>query len=142
MAGDSSDRGEGGRRMNVHGIEVKTRNIPKLDRDFVPIHQFNQSFLKTAGKPIGIAITRNNAQTAVYHTFIHGTPQMWSADTFYIDRLIKTLLWIKGGYKIYIAGDKNIFAHPHPFIPHRALDTHIGNEGLFGILVVTWVIFI
>lgn len=109
MAGDASDRGEGGRRMNVHGIEVKTRNIPKLDKDFVPIHQFNQSFLKTAGKPIGIAITRNNAQTAVYHTFIHGTPQMWAADTFYIDRLIKTLLWIKGGYKIYIAGDNKIF---------------------------------
>ena len=97
--------------MKVHGIEVKARNIPPLDRNFVSMYQFNQSYLRTAGKPVGIAITRNDGQTAVYRTFIHGTPQMWEADAFYIDRLVKTLLWMKGGFKIYIAGDKNIFAH-------------------------------
>ncbi len=109
MVADESDCCRGVGWMIVHGIEVKRKNIPKLDPDFVPMYQFNRSFLTTARKPVSIAIVRDGGQTAVYHTFIHGTPQMQEADIFYIDRLIKTLLWIKGGFKIFITGDKSTY---------------------------------
>ena len=33
---------------------------------------------------------------------------MAEADRYYIDRLIKTVLWMKGGFKIYISGDDGI----------------------------------
>ena len=52
---------------------------------------------------------RSAGQVAVYKTFIHGTPEMAEADLYYVDRIIKTLLWSKGGFKVYISGDKAIF---------------------------------
>jgi len=97
--------------MNIYGIEIDVKKLPELDKDFIPIYKFNQSFLKTAKKKIGIGITRNDGQTAVYNTYIHGTPHMREADMYYVERLIKTLLWMKGGYKITIVGDKDIYEY-------------------------------
>ncbi len=97
--------------MNIHGIDVKCKNTPVLDKDFAPIGKFNEAFLKTATKPVSIAVERNNSQVAVYDTFIHGTEEMKEADIYYIDRLAKTILWLKGGYKIYVSGDKTVYEH-------------------------------
>lgn len=97
--------------MNIHGIEINIRHKPKLDPAFAPFTIFNQNFLKTADKNFDIAIMRDGGQTSVFKTCIHGTPFMRAADEYYIDRLVKTLLWIKGGYRICIAGDKNIYEY-------------------------------
>ncbi|HJB70630.1 MAG TPA: ROK family protein, partial [Candidatus Flavonifractor avistercoris] len=48
-------------------------------------------------------------EVAVYKTFIHGTPDMAEADTYYVDRLIKTMLWYMGGFKVYLSGSKDIY---------------------------------
>ena len=45
---------------------------------------------------------------ASYHTFIHGTPEMKAADCYYIERILKTILWMKGGFKVYVSGNENI----------------------------------
>ncbi|MBT3318339.1 MAG: ROK family protein [Clostridia bacterium] len=97
--------------MNVYGVEVAIKNVPVLDKEFVPIGKFNEAFLKTATKPVGIAVERNDGQTAVYTTYIHGTADKKQADTYYIDRLCKTVLWMKGGYKIYVSGDKAVYEY-------------------------------
>ena len=91
--------------MKHLGIEVNIKNIPELDPEFLPIGKFNQAFLESAGaggKPITIAVERADGQMACEKTFIHGTQEMYEADCYYIDRLVKTILWAKGGYKIYI----------------------------------------
>ena len=62
----------------------------------------NRAFLKDAAKPVSIAVERADGQIATTHTFIHGTPEMAAADRYYIDRLVKTELWMKGGYKVYV----------------------------------------
>ncbi len=93
--------------MNRFGIEVNVRNRPELDPDFLPIFRFNQEFLKTAHKPISLAVERDNGQTAALHTYIHGTPEMREADHYYVERIVKTLLWMKGGYLVYVAGDED-----------------------------------
>ena len=97
--------------MNKLGIEVSIRNIPELDPKFCPIHRFNEAFLKTAGKPVGIAVERASGQMAVCETFIHGTEEMREADCYYIERIVKTLLWMKGGFKVYIRGDEAIYEY-------------------------------
>ena len=61
--------------MNCYGIEFSLRHTPALDPDYAPLYQFNHAFLKDARKPIGIAVERSGGQTAVYETFIHGTPE-------------------------------------------------------------------
>ena len=34
---------------------------------------------------------------------------MEQADHYYINRLVKTILWMKGGFKIYVSGDEGVF---------------------------------
>ena len=95
--------------MKHLGIEVAVKNVPELDQNFIPLYKFNMAFLKGAAKPLDIAVERSNGQVAVYRTKIHGTADMAEADIYYVERVIKTMLWLYGGYKVYIAGDKDIY---------------------------------
>ena len=96
--------------MERFGISVELKNIPVLDPNFMPMLPFNRAFLKGATKPVAIAVERADGQVAATRTFIHGTPEMAEADRYYIDRLVKTALWMKGGYKIYV-DDKAIYEY-------------------------------
>ena len=95
--------------MQHCGIEVKILNKPELDPGFIPIHKFNETFLKTASEPFLIAIERNDKQIHVKSTFIHGDLTHKDADFYYIDRLVKFELWHKGGFRIFIKGDDDLF---------------------------------
>ena len=95
--------------MNQYGIQFEVKNKPSLDPEFMPILKFNRAFLETAKKPVSIALERSGGQVAVCDTFIHGTPEMRQADQYYIDRLVKSMLWMKGGFKVYVSGDEDIY---------------------------------
>ena len=95
--------------MNRYGISVQLKHVPPLDPDFIPLLRYNQAFLADAKKPVGIAVERADGQMASCRTFIHGTPEMEQADHYYINRLVKTILWMKGGFKIYVSGDEGVF---------------------------------
>ena len=94
--------------MKHLGVEISVKNQPVLDPSFIPMGLFNEAFLKTAKKPVSVAVERENGQVATVHTFIHGTEEMAQADTYYIDRLVKSILWMKGGFKVFVT-DKAIF---------------------------------
>ena len=74
------------------GHRASIRHVPELDPKYFPILRFNQAFLKTAKKPVTIAVERDRGQVAVCRTFIHGTDERYEADCYYMDRLVKTLL--------------------------------------------------
>ena len=95
--------------MRLYGIEVPVKNVPALDSGFVPIGAFNAAFLKTANKPVGIAVERADGQMARVDTFIHGTPEMVEADRYYVNRLVKTILWMKGGFRVCVSGDRGMY---------------------------------
>ncbi len=97
--------------MERFGIATELKNVPELDPGFYPILRFNRAFLETATKPVSIAVEREGGQVAVVHTFVHGTPEKKQADEYYIDRLVKSILWMKGGFRVYVAGDEAIFAY-------------------------------
>ena len=88
--------------MDRFGINVTLKHTPVLDPEFIPLMRFNQAFLEGAKKPVGIAVERADGQVAVRHTFVHGTPEMAEADLYYVERLIKTMLWMYGGYCVQI----------------------------------------
>ena len=94
--------------MNLYGIETVLKNVPELDPAFFPLQRFNEAFLEDAKKPIGIAVERAGGQMADVKTFIHGTPEMADADRYYIERLVKTILWMKGGFRILVCGNDGI----------------------------------
>ena len=95
--------------MNHLGISVNVKNSPVLDPEFLPIGLYNKAFLADARKPVAFAVERSSGQMAVTHTYIHGTPEMAAADAYYADRLVKQLLWMQGGFKVYVSGDENIY---------------------------------
>ena len=97
--------------MEHLGIAYTYRNLPELDPGFIPLHVFNKAFLRGATQKVGIAVERNDGQAASLETFIHGTPEMREADFYYIDRAVKTLLWMKGGWRIHVRGSEEVFRY-------------------------------
>ncbi len=97
--------------MNRFGIEVSLKHAPKLDPGYIPLYKFNQAFLKDARHPLGLAVERSGGEMAVCETFIHGTPEMREADCYYVNRLVKTILWMKGGFRIYVRGSEDVCAY-------------------------------
>ncbi len=97
--------------MTVYGIDVGVKNVPKLDPGFIPMLAFNRAYLAGAKKPVSVAVERADGQMATVHTFIYGTPDKREADNYYINRLTKTILWMKGGFRIYVAGDETIYQY-------------------------------
>ena len=97
--------------MEFLGVNLTVKNRPELDPGFIPLHRFNEGFLKSAHKPVGIAVERAGGEMAACHTFIHGTEEMRNADHYYINRLVKTILWMKGGFRIYVSGDEDTYEY-------------------------------
>ena len=95
--------------MTHHGISFTLKNTPPLDPGFAPLGLFNQAFLTQAKQPIAICIERDGGKRTVYDTFITGTNT--EADRFYCQRLVKFLLWAKGGYKVTVCGCEKIAAY-------------------------------
>ena len=93
--------------MKHLGISVECRHVPPLDPDFMPLLRFNRAFLAGAKQPVSVAVERADGQMTVCHTFLHGTPDMAAADRYYLNRLVKTLLWMKGGFRVYVSGSED-----------------------------------
>ncbi|MFH1002290.1 MAG: ROK family protein [bacterium] len=93
---------------------IKFRVIPPLDDNFRPAVLWNHAFLgcvRNSKKsfPLLIAIKKGDNSASVYKTQIFSNESKFaSLNYFYIERLIKTLLWIHGGYKITIGGANEI----------------------------------
>ncbi|HXK76882.1 MAG TPA: ROK family protein [Oscillospiraceae bacterium] len=94
--------------LRLHGIGFEVRYSPALEPDFMPILKFNRAYLEKASVPLGIALMRPDGQTFCYETKLRGTPESSEADRFYVDRLVKSLLWMKGGSRLLVRGSEEI----------------------------------
>lgn len=94
--------------MTFLGLELPIQNKPELDQSFVPLSLFFQCHQKGAAQPLAIGVERSGGLLTVYETAVHGTPEMAEADAYYIDRLVKFLLWSRGGYRVMVCGDERL----------------------------------
>ena len=86
----------------------------KLDPKFMPmitvINEFNEAVKKVGGVPMIIAVERNDGYMATYEMDIFPEGTGHDAENYDVaERIIKTLLWLNGGYKVYVAGSKKIY---------------------------------
>lgn len=95
--------------MKHCGIGIKAGYRPVLDEGFVPLASFVKAFLAEAEKPVAIAIERNGGLVSVYETFIREGEEFVEANRFYIERLVKTLLWCRGGFRVTVCGDQALY---------------------------------
>ena len=80
----------------------------KLDLNFTPLSIVCREMrenTKADGQDIIIAIERNRGYTSTYKTRIYKDNTGQDEENFrFVERIVKSLLWVAGGYKIIIAG--------------------------------------
>jgi len=87
---------------------------PPLDPGFVPASLWNREYqarVRASGRArkLAIALERQDGSRSVFHTEIMGSAD--AANEVYVERLLKFLLWQKGGWKVTVAGDPDMAAH-------------------------------
>lgn len=97
--------------MKFLNVEIPVKNLPVLDPGFVPLGLFFQAYEKGATQPLCIAVERGGGQIGTWECKVYGTPEMKSADEYYVDRLVKFLLWSWGGFKVSICGSDALAAY-------------------------------
>lgn len=100
--------------MKSSKFNINPLYVPVLDKNFRPAVLANRVFCKAVdesgkGVPLRIAIERSDGLIYAYDTkvFDEGTG-MDEENFFYVERLVKTLLWICGGWKAIIGGPVSI----------------------------------
>ena len=83
--------------------------IAPLDREFQPAVLFNRRYVaaaKQSGRavPLIIGLERENQRISRFETVV--LPEADPATLLYVERLVKFLLWSRGGWKLHFGGPK------------------------------------
>ena len=82
------------------------RYIPKFDSNYKPAYIELNNFFKTSTKEVRVAVERENGLMYVKNIPVNDNLQ---ESYFYVERIVKSILWLVGGYKVYIS-DKELYA--------------------------------
>ncbi len=113
--------------MNNHGLLlVEPRIVPVLDRDFRPAVLANHDFLSgalasRASVSVKLALEQADGSVIHYDTEIFPEDDARAAGNYiYLQRLIKFLLWSRGGHRIYFGGPEALFRRLEAHFRERA----------------------
>jgi predicted NBD/HSP70 family sugar kinase len=96
---------------------ISMKVVPPLDSSFRPAVLWNQAFREAvrssgAGEPLILGLERGDGSVSRFETrILSGGHPMAEANLFYVERLVKSLLWMRGGYKIIVGGPQRIGEH-------------------------------
>ena len=88
--------------------------IAKLEPEFMPmvkvINEFKDSVKNAQSQKVVVCVERNGGLMARYELDAYQDGTGHDDENYgIVERIIKTLLWAKGGYKVYVAGSKEIY---------------------------------
>jgi len=119
---------------------VKSKFVPPLDENFRPAVLANRNFRQEieaegVGVPLVIGLERPNGSVSRFETtvFPDDHPRA-EANLMYGERLVKFLLWQRGGWKIYLGGPKSIGQYiTQRYAPdgQNAFDYHFLGEDVY-----------
>ncbi len=122
-------------------LNIKPSIQAPLDPGFQPAVLWNEAYQKyvaadPSARPLSIALEQRDGSVSVFKTRILSKTHPESGFTFtYIERLVKTLLWCRGGWRIHIGGDselaKRLGQHYSPEGP-RAFDNEVIGQKVYG----------
>lgn len=121
-------------------LVVHPRFVPTLDPAFVPASLWNRAYRarvdESGGWPLSIALERNDGSISVFHTAIlRHEGDAVSLNCRYVERLLKFLLWQKGGWRVVVAGEPRIADYLREvYAPAgaRAFDYEFMGERVYG----------
>ena len=86
---------------------------PIYDKGYMPmivkLNNFRKEVANSKSKTLKICVERNKGYNFVYTLDIFDDVAKNEENYGIAERLIKTILWVAGGYKIYISGDKYVY---------------------------------
>jgi predicted NBD/HSP70 family sugar kinase len=122
-------------------LEVTPRHRPALDPGFLPAVLWNRAYLDrvratTDRALVGIALTRRDGTTFTHRTrILPATARNAAVNRTYVERLVKTLLWQKGGCTVQVAGPPavvRVLARAYSLKGLRAFDRDLVGRRMFG----------
>lgn len=119
---------------------IKPNIVPALDPGFRPPVLANRAFRRAVetsggGVPLVLGLERVNGSLSRFETvvFPDDHPEA-EANLFYAERLVKFLLWQRGGWKVYVGGPARIGEHiRRTYAPNgaRAFDYHFMGDKVY-----------
>ena len=93
--------------MTVNVMKGIIKNRPYFDPDFLPVAAVKRAYEKDASIPFCIAAEREDG-LSVMELRLRGEHD---EDCHFAERMAKTLLWQKGGYKLIICGPEAVYRY-------------------------------
>jgi predicted NBD/HSP70 family sugar kinase len=94
----------------LRSIHLKIK--PPLDPDFLPAVMYNLAFQREVapvGVPLLIGLERGRDEVSTYETRVFPEEHPLARENFfYIERLVKFLLWQRGAYRLYVGGPSSV----------------------------------
>lgn len=94
---------------------VKPDHVPPLDPDFRPASLANRNFRQDVagiGVPLNIGLERSNGEIGRFETMVFPEEHSRAGENlYYVERIVKFLLWQRGGWRIFIGGPRSIGKH-------------------------------
>ena len=99
--------------LQVAGIEVTPAVIAPLDPEFLPAALFTRKYRElvsaSGGVPLRLALERGDGSISTYSvSVVPPAAGYLPATLLYIERIVKFLLWQRGGWKLYVGGPSEI----------------------------------
>jgi len=122
-------------------IPLAPRFVPPLDAEFTPACLWNRAYRAKVresggGRKVAVALQRGDGSVSVFETATLSAAGANAALTErYIERLVKFLLWQKGGYRVTVAGAPELARHLSAvYSPEgaRAFDHMFMGERIYG----------
>ncbi len=109
-----------------------------LDDGFRPAVLANQNYqaqVQPVGIPLAIGLERGDGEFSRFETSVYPEDHPKAgANLQYVERLVKFLLWQRGGFRVYIGGPRNIGEHIRKcYAPDgpRKFDDHFMGEQVY-----------
>ncbi|MEN9361528.1 MAG: hypothetical protein RL095_3063 [Verrucomicrobiota bacterium] len=91
-------------------LKIKAKFTPEIDPGFVPAPLWNKAYRELAAStpgaaPLAIGLSRPDGTASVFRTVSlphHG--EHAALNVTYVERIVKFLLWARGGNKVYLSG--------------------------------------
>jgi predicted NBD/HSP70 family sugar kinase len=125
----------------THGLEVRIRHPPALDPGFLPAVLWNRAYqarVRATGGAVelGLAVVRQDGTTFTHKTrILPPTAAHAELNRKYVERLVKLLLWQKGGCTILVKGPDAVvrmLAAAYAEKGLRAFDRDLVGRRMFG----------
>ncbi len=100
--------------MGYEWMLTKGKITPPMDPDFIPPKVANDTFRKKVAEvesspEVIIALERLNGSISRYETkVLPESHPLADANLFYVERILKFLLWQKGGWKVYLYAPESV----------------------------------